>query len=240
MSRTLIIAHRGASHAHVENSMTAFRTALRDGADGLEVDLRRSSDGAIFCFHDHQLSRLTGKAGYFRRTAAARIDQLRLSDGSRIPPFSQFVKEFVGNSRVVLDIKSAHIEATILAELGELAGDGRLVYSSFNPNVVKRIKAELPDARTALIVGPVRNLQMRLRMKSLLAKRLKQLHCNAVHLSKLLVSEGLVRHLHGEGLSVSVWTVDDPKQARKLVDIGVDSIMTNEPAAILRALRGGE
>ncbi len=232
-----IIAHRGASGVHVENSMRAFTEALRCGTDGVEVDLRRSADGVIYCFHDHKLSRLTRSSGYFRRVGSKRIDDLRLADGSCIPRFTDFVKAYAGRTKVILDIKSARIEPMIIEQLAEFASDKGMVYSSFNPNNLKRIKNEFPAARTALIVGPVRNLRLRLKMKSVLTRNLLRLQCSAVHLSRRLVTENLVKHLHSEGLKVSVWTVDDPEQGRKFAEIGVDSLMTNDPKRIIKSLK---
>jgi glycerophosphoryl diester phosphodiesterase len=229
-----IIAHRGASHAYPENSLVAFRKAVASGADSLEVDLRRSADGMIYCFHDYHLKRLTGFSGYVQRTNSRQIDRLQLFDSEPPLRFDHFLEEFAGEVEIVLDIKSTEIEADILRLLSRQPKRAEIIYSSFNSRTLSRLKALRPQARTALILGPLRNLKMKLDIGSYIVNRLAKLDCAAAHLSVRIARERVVQKLITAGFDVAVWTVDDCDSAIKFADFGVDGIITNVPEEIVR------
>lgn len=224
-----IIAHRGSSKQFPENSLAAFQQAVKTGADALEVDLRRSADGRIYCFHDYHLSRLTGYSGYFRRTDSSIISRLRLLSSEPVLRFEDFLEEFVGRSEFVFDVKSAGIEVEILRLVALHPHRAATVFSSFNSKIVARIKSLSPRTKTALIVGPMRNLKMKFDLSAHLIDKLTELSCHAVHLSHHIAKEALVRRLSGAGFAVAVWTVDDLETGVKLKNIGVDGIITNVP-----------
>lgn len=224
-----IIAHRGSSKMFPENSLAAFRYAAESGADSLEVDLRASRDGQIYCFHDYHLARMTGYSGYLSRTPARVVDKLRVQSRQHVLHFERFVHEFAGRIEIVLDIKSPGLESDILRVLGRHATAPWIVYSSFNAKIIARIKTLTPAAKTALIVGPIRNLKVKLDFPSHLVERLQGLRCSAAHLSKLIAKPGLVKKLAAAGFAVAVWTVDDITAARQLAYSGVEAIITNTP-----------
>ena len=226
---TRIIAHRGSSKLFPENSLAAFRYAVEAGADALEVDLRCSRDGVIYCFHDYHLSRMTGYSGYLSRTDSKTIDKLHLDSRQHLLRFDRFLHEFAGRTEIVLDIKSAGIESEIIAALGRHVSDPAIIFSSFNAKIIGRIKTLAPRSHTALIVGPIRNVKMKLDFSANLIERLEALRCHAVHMSKLLAKPGAVHKITEAGFVVAVWTVDNEVVARRLISSGVDGIITNIP-----------
>jgi glycerophosphoryl diester phosphodiesterase len=229
-----IIAHRGASHAYPENSLVAFRRAVASGANSLEVDLRRSVDGVIYCFHDYHLRRLTGHSGYVQLTHSRQIDRLRLLDSEPALRFDHFLEEFAGKIEIVLDIKSAGIETDILRLLSRTPKRAEIICSSFNSRILSRLKALRPQTRTALILGPLRNLKMKLDIGSYIVNRLKKLDCAAAHLSVRIARERVIGKLIAAGFDVAAWTVDDCDTAVKLANYGVSGIITNVPEEIAR------
>ena len=229
-----IIAHRGASHAYPENSMIAFRTAVASGADSLEVDLRRSADGVIYCFHDYHLRRLTGFSGYVQRTHSRQIDRLRLLDSEPALRFDHFLEEFAGKIEIVLDIKSTEIEADILRLLSRAPKRAEIICSSFNSRILSRLKTMRPQVRTALILGPLRNLKVKLDIGSYIVNRLTKLDCMAAHLSVRIARERVVHKLIAAGFDVAVWTIDDCDSAVRLASYGASGIITNVPEELVR------
>ncbi|MGB5107177.1 MAG: glycerophosphodiester phosphodiesterase [Candidatus Zixiibacteriota bacterium] len=228
-----IIAHRGSSKLFPENSLAAFRFATDAGSDALEVDLRASKDGVIYCFHDYHLSRTTGFSGYLSRTDSRTIDKLHLDSRQHLLRFDRFLHEFAGRIEIVLDIKSAGIESEIISALGRHATDPAVIYSSFNTKIISRIKTLSPRSHTALIVGPIRNVKMKLDFSANLIERVQALRCNAVHLSKLLAKPGVIKRISGAGCAVAVWTVDNELSARRLINSGVNGIITNLPEKMI-------
>lgn len=232
-----IIAHRGASHAYPENSLPAFRKAVAFGADSLEVDLRRSADGVIYCFHDYHLKRLTGFSGYVQRTHSRQIDRLRLLDSEPTLRFDHFLEEFAGKVEIVLDIKSTGIEADILRLLSRTPKRAEIICSSFNSRMLSRLNTLHPQVKTALILGPLRNLKMKLDIGSYIVNRLTKLDCIAAHLSVQIARERVVSKLIAAGFDVAVWTVDDCDSAVRLANYGVSGIITNVPEELVK-IRG--
>ncbi len=229
-----IIAHRGSSRAFPENSLSAFRNAVAHGADSLEVDLRCSSNGVIYCFHDHHLSRLTDGTGYFQRTSSGQLEGLRMAEQERILRFDDFLAEFAGKAQIVLDIKSTGIEGDILRLVSRHARKANIIFSSFDARILSRVKSLHPSAKTALILGPVRNLKIKLSIASYIVKRLTKLDCVAAHLSARIAKPRLVAKLLENGFDVAVWTVDDIVTAEKLASFGVSGIITNVPEELSR------
>ena len=228
-----IIAHRGSSKLFPENSLAAFRYATESGADALEVDLRSSKDGVIYCFHDYHLSRMTGFSGYLSRTDSRTIDKLHLDSRQHLLRFDRFMHEFAGRIEIVLDIKTAGIESELISAMGRHASDPAIIYSSFNTKIIGRIKTLSPRSQTALIVGPIRNVKMKLDFSANLIERVQSLRCSAVHLSRLLAKPGVVKRLSSAGLAVAVWTVDNELSARRLISSGVNGIITNLPEKMI-------
>jgi len=228
-----IIAHRGSSKLYPENSLAAFEHALKAGADGLEVDLRRSADDRLYCFHDQNLFRLTGYTGRLRRTDSSVIRRLKLMRREPILNFEHFLESFGGKTRIVLDIKSAGVEDQIVELISGLGIRHDITYSSFQKRILQRVKALDPKARTALIVGPIRNLPLKLDLGRFLVGCLRGLQCDAIHISRHLAREAIVRKVRKAGFEVVVWTVDDLVLAKQHLKQGVHSIITNVPEAMV-------
>ena len=214
--------------------MIAFRTAVASGADSLEVDLRRSVDGVIYCFHDYHLRRLTGFSGYVQRTHSRQIDRLRLLDSEPALRFDHFLEEFAGKIEIVLDIKSTEIEADILRLLSRAPKRAEIICSSFNSRILSRLKTMRPQVRTALILGPLRNLKVKLDIGFYIVNRLTKLDCMAAHLSVRIARERVVHKLIAAGFDVAVWTIDDCDSAVRLAGYGVGGIITNVPEELVR------
>ena len=151
--------------------------------------------------------------------------------------FDHFLEEFGGKIEIVLDIKSTGIESDILRSISRRAKVSDIVFSSFNSRILSRIKSLSPQTRTALILGPMRNLKVKLDIGSYLVNRLTKLDCAAAHLSERIARPGVVRKLLSAGFAVAVWTVDDPRDALKFAGFGADGIISNVPDELV-TIRG--
>ncbi len=229
-----LIAHRGSSRKFPENTAAAFRNAVDFGADLLEVDIRRSADGVLYCFHDSQLRRLTGSGGMIERASARELDQLKVNQSEPLLRFSAFLTEFGKRAGIVLDIKSVGIEELVLDELDRYPPEREVVFSAFSPATLRRLRELRAELPTAFIVGPWRNLGFRLNPIARLSERLQQLGCRAVHIHKRLATPRNVRRLTEAGFSTSVWTVDHPELAAELAGLGVAGLITNVPELLVQ------
>lgn len=234
LGRPAVIAHRGASRAAPENSLAALRLAAGLGADGVEFDVQACATGELVVFHDRTLARCTGALGELpgtpfealRRETLDRIDPERR--GERVPTLPEWLAEAPAGLFLNLEVK-----ADVLAEAGIAkacaeallqAGRGAAsVLSSFHPAALAHAAGSGVD-RGAL-VDASEGWRTRLALGLLTRPA-------AVHPEHLLVTPDRVAAWKRLGLVVAVWTVDDPEEAARCLEAGVDAVITNVPDRI--------
>lgn len=226
----VIYAHRGASAVRPENTLEAFRVARELGADGVELDVRRSADGVLVVHHDPLLPD--------GRTVSA---LLRSELPSSVPDLGQALDACAG---MVVNVEVKNIPGqvdfddrcgvadevvTLLVDRGRR--DDVLV-SGFHLATIDRIRELEPDIPTAFLtfIDPSAAAGVRL------AADRGHLALNP---HTATVDAALVAAASERGLQVNAWTVDDPARAVELSELGVDGIVTNVPDVIREALTAG-
>lgn len=225
----LVYGHRGASADAPENTLAAFALARAQGADGVELDVRRCRDGDMALHHDAVLG------------DGRRIVELTRAD---LPESSCTLAEALDVCEpmvVNIEIKNVPIDPDhdpeclladrVVALLHERGGRDRVIVSSFGLATVDRVRAVDPSIPTGLLtfVDPIGPEAI-----ELAARHWHQ----AIHPHVATVDAAYVALAHDHGLAVNVWTVDDPDRMRELASWGVDGIVTNVPAVAVAALRG--
>ena len=223
---TLVIGHRGSSFDHPENTVAAFRGALEQGADWIELDVHLTADGALAVVHDAHLP--DGRA-------VADLSRTELPEG--IPTLAEAL-EASGSMGVNVEIKhGAHepgfradraIADAVVAELDRV-GHPEILISSFDLEVIDRCQVLAPRIETAYLVLDVAQPVDALGAAAAGGHRF-------VHPWDATVTRATVDAAHAAGLGVNVWTVDDPARIRQLAEWGVDGIVTNRPAVALNVL----
>ncbi len=237
--RPLVFAHRGASHAAPENTLAAFREAVRLGADGVELDVHLSADGAPVVIHNATVSATTDGKGLINALSLAQIKELDAGAhfgaafaGERIPTLAE-VFEAVGRQLLInVELKAqknatADLENAVAALVTRMGMADRLWFSSFRPLTLSRIRALLPDVPCGLLYD---GLGMGATLLTSITPH------EALHPHFALVTQRFVRRAHKRERRVATWTVDDTAVARKMAAMGVDVLITNEPGEVLRAL----
>jgi glycerophosphoryl diester phosphodiesterase len=236
-----ILGHRGASSDAPENTLAAFRLAMDQGADGVELDARLCRSGEVVVFHDERLERLTGAAGRVADTSWADLARLEVRAGpagapsGRIPLLSDVLEALPRTAFVNVELKSEDWNGTRVAEaagvLLEAGGHGtHVVVSSFDPRCLLRLALAHPRVRRGLLLDPDKPQLVQRHLTLPLVGR------DAVHPEAGHLTEADVRRWHAGGREVAVWTVDDPEVARRLRTWGVDTCITNRPGALRAAL----
>ena len=226
--QTAVIAHRGASADHPENTLEAFRAAGPLGANWVELDVRRTADGALAVHHDAHLG--DGRA----------IVELLAAD---LPPTVPSLAEALDACQplgVNVEIKNspndvdfdptAALVEPVVAAIG--ACSQPILVSSFHWPTLDRVRAVDPSIRTALLTfdlsDPARTIGAAVAGGHV-----------ALHPFDRTVTAELVALAHDAGLQVNVWTVDDPARIKELAEMGVDGIVTNVPAVAAAVLGRG-
>jgi glycerophosphoryl diester phosphodiesterase len=215
-----VIAHRGASTRHRENTVEAFRAAARLGADGVELDVRRCADGALVVHHDATLP--TGEA----------IVNLKTEEIPAWAPLLPAALEACGDLLVNIEIKNAPDEADwdpteavarAAARLVQRIGrQGRTLLSSFTIASIDAAKQTDPTLPTALLTLPFADQDEAMAL-------VKARGHQALNPHHAAVSAELTAKAHAQQTAVYTWTVDDPDRMRWLAQAGVDGIITNVP-----------
>ena len=228
----LVIAHRGASHDAVENTLAAFRLAREQGADGVELDVLRCATGEVVVFHDDDLERLGGRPGDVRATSFAALREIDLGGGERIPTLDEVLEE-LGPLLVNVELKSAArwperlrddgLAAAVAAILARHDGGARALVSSFDPLLLARFRRRARGVSTGLLFAHDQARPWREAWAAPLVRP------TALHPESLLADARAVAGWHARGFAVHVWTVDDPGELRLLGALGVDGVITNRP-----------
>lgn len=211
---TLVIAHRGASHAELENTLAAFRAARALGADAVELDVHAAADGEPIVHHDPIVDGLA-----ISETSMARLRRVRLANGEP-PPTLRDALELLDGLLVFVEAKglpAAH-DGRLLEVLAAAADRGRV--HAFDHRIVRRLK----DARPALTCGV---LSCSYPVQPLAA--VADAGAVALWQQDAMVDADLVRAAHERGVAVYAWTVDDPQRMRELIGWDIDGICTNRP-----------
>jgi glycerophosphoryl diester phosphodiesterase len=228
----LILGHRGASALETENTLAAFRRARSDGADGVELDVLLCATGEVMVFHDDDLARLAHRPERIAETPYQVLREVRLPAGTTIPTLEEALETCGPTMLVDVELKAAGIGPRAIAALVdavarivERAGArGRVLISSFNPWAVRRWMRRAPGVRAALLFERDAPLPLR---RAWLAPWLRPF---ALHPELVLCSPERVAAWKRRGYMVSVWTVDDPAALIACRTMGVDGVITNDPA----------
>lgn len=226
---TKVIAHRGASARFAENTVEAFQGAVALGADGVELDVRRTADGAGVVHHDAHLA--DGRAILSLALAEVPSEVARLDDALAA----------CGDLLVNVEIKNWPADTDFdetrrlvdwtLGAIDEWGGGERVVVSCFDLATIDKVRELDPSLVTAWLVAGSGG-------GGALIERAAERGHRGVHPLDAMVDAAFVAAAHDAGLFVNVWTVDDPDRIRQLADIGVDGVVTNVPDIARRALDG--
>ena len=249
-------AHRGASSRAPENTLEAFRLAAGSGAGGLELDVHMTSDGCIVVIHDDSVDRTTDGFGFVRDMKLREIGRLDAGyrfapDGRETYPYKgrgvrvlelgEVLREFPEH-KVNVDIKEEQpgVEAALLEVIAEARAEDRVLVVSEMPTVVERFR-ELSGGRVSTGASR-REIEVfyrlsRLRMEVLLRPLYDALQVPVRSGVYEIVTPRFVRAAHKRGVRLDVWTIDEPGEMRRLLDLGVDVIMTNRPEVLERVMR---
>jgi glycerophosphoryl diester phosphodiesterase len=250
-------AHRGASARAPENTLEAFRLAAEGGAGGLETDVHMTRDGHVAAIHDDTVNRTTDGSGLVRETTLAELQSLDAGyrftpdegatypyrgKGVRVPELREVLRE-VPHLAVNLDIKEEQpgVEEAVLRVIeGVGAEDRTLVVSEHTPVIGRFQQLSGGRVRTGASRGESRLFYYLsgLRLERLLRPAYDALQVPVRHGERELVTPRFLEAAHGLGVRVDVWTIDEPAEMRRLLDLGVDVVMTNRPDALAGVLRG--
>lgn len=258
IKRPLVIGHRGYCQFAPENTVPSFKLAMAAGADLVELDYRHSKDGKLVVIHDPELDRTTDARKRWRQRrikvvsrTAAEIQTLDAGDwfhseyaGTKIPLLNEALDTIQHGSVALIERKAGDAGA-IVKLLHDKHLVNKVVVQSFDWEYLRAFHQQEPRQVLAALGPPTLLPGGRKPMRfqrDLSAKRLRQLQQSGARVAVWTrsISKRAVQRAHAHGLKVWVYTIDDPRLANRLLNHGVDGIITNNTSLIWRtiALRG--
>ena len=239
MPAMYIVGHRGIAGLAPENSLASFREAIRIGVDWLEFDVRFTSDGYPVVMHDGSLKRTSNGRGMLRSRSLAELRKLDCGSwygerwsGERIPTLEEVLK--LGSKvRLNVEVKARcapakHAAQAVWSRIQDAGLEDRTLISSFDLNVLRAVR----DMDASAALGFPWQIGLRDPVRRALA-----LKCRMMLFEVSSLSEKKVRRCREEGLEVWVYTVNDLEEMRRVLDLGIDALITDRPDLLVGLLR---
>jgi glycerophosphoryl diester phosphodiesterase len=232
-------AHRGGAADGLENSLAAFARAVDLGFGYLETDVHATSDGVLLAFHDHTLDRVTDRSGVVARLPWREVRQARIGGREPIPTLEQLLGSWP-DVRVNIDVKEAGAVAPLVEVIRRTGALDRVCVASFSARRVAAVRRRLGPRLCTALAPPAVGL-LRLAAAHRLARGLapRRAPCAQVpdRVGPLrVVTSDLVALAHRRGLRVHVWTVNEPAEMTRLLDLGVDGLVTDQLSTLREVL----
>ena len=236
----LAFAHRGGAGAWPENSMPAFQGAVDLGYRYIETDVHATRDGVLLAFHDDHLDRVTDSTGCIAEMDYADVKRARIAGKEPIPLMADLLAAWP-ELRINIDPKRDNAAEPLIRLLKDAGAVERVCVNSFSGRRTAGIRDAL-GPRLCTGMGPLSTARLRFASWAGPAATLFGGFvegCAQIPVAQhgiRLVDAALVGKAHQLGLQVHVWTIDDEAEMRRLAGLGVDGIMTDDPALLRKVL----
>lgn len=229
------VAHRGGGAEQPENTMTAFSAAVALGYRYVETDVHATADGVLLAFHDHTLDRVTDMTGTITELPYAAVRGARV--GADPIPLLEDVLGAWPELRIHIDAKHLGAAAQLVAVIDRAAAHDRVCIGAFSDRTVLALR-RLSRGRICTWMGRAEILSLRLASLGLPVPR-SVAGCTQVPVRQgrlPVVDRRFVDTAHRRGVGVHVWTIDDPGDMGRLLDLGVDAILSDRPTVLKQVL----
>jgi glycerophosphoryl diester phosphodiesterase len=224
----IAFAHRGAAPAGLENTLAAVERVVGLGFGYLETDVRVSADGVAMLLHDARLDRTTDRTGAVADLPWSQIARARVGGTEPVPRLDELLGSYP-QLRVNLDVKTAAAVGPLVAAVRRANAVDRVCVGSFHEQLIPLVRARLGE-RLCTSLGPRGVLALRL-------GTLRQTDAGCAQVPSgfrriRVIDRRLVAAAHRRGLAVHAWTINDPAEMGRLLDLGVDGIMSDDAPAL--------
>jgi glycerophosphoryl diester phosphodiesterase len=229
----IAMAHRGGASDAPENTLPAFQRAVDLGYRYLETDVHVTTDGVVVAFHDDELERTTGRQGRISELTWDEVSTLRVDGRAPIPKLTDLLEAFP-DARFNIDCKEFSAADPLADVLIAADALDRVLVGSFHGRTVRHLRKRLgPQVCTS--AGRLDIVALRLLGWARTPFDAAQVPSKASFFP--VVTKRFVARSHRRGIEVHVWTSDDPAEMERLLDLGVDGIMTDRPAVLREVLQ---
>jgi len=253
-SRPLVMAHQGGADLAPSNTMAAFRNAAQMGVDVLELDVHTTKDGVVVVIHDATVDRTTNGTGRVHDLAWSDLQKLDAGyqfstdngqtfpfrgQGVTIPTLQEVLAAFP-TLRINIEIKQADppMEQAVADLIQQAGAQERVLVVASNSDVIERFRALMPEVATGASESEVRGFfyAQTLRVSAFYRPTADALQVPENFGNIQVLSPHFVQAAHARDVAVHAWTINDVESMRRLLDMGIDGIITDRPDLALEVL----
>jgi glycerophosphoryl diester phosphodiesterase len=242
LPKPLLLAHRGASAYAPENTLAAFLLAIQQGAHGVELDAKLSADNEIMVMHDATVDRTTNGSGKVNELPLAALRELDASfhsdgkySGQKIPTLAETLETLGREVFVNIELTNYSSPRDRLPEMAaalveKMDLQSSVLFSSFLPGNLYRVRRMMPDATVAMLAYPG---MMGWIGRGWIGRRAAP---EIVHPYREDIGPDYIRREHRFGRRIHAWTVDSPNEAKAFLLMGIDGLISDDPPAMLKVI----
>ncbi len=217
MADVLILGHRGAAQL-TENTIPSFEKALELGADGFELDVRKTADGQLIVVHGSVVGGLAVQSSTY--------EQLRkLPRGFEVPLLENVLEKFGRKAHLYIELKAPGFEQEAVDLIRKSGNPAKTLVLAFQPQTLTKVHELSPDLQLGFIYNRTQDEELRHNCPiDVLIPQFK------------LASRELIEEVHSEGLTVIPWTVNEVTEIKRLLQLGVDGVITDYPEKAVKVI----
>lgn len=234
--KPLITAHRGASGLAPENTLASISLAMKLGADFCEIDVQETADGKIVLLHDASLNRTTNAKGKIWKLNLADLPNVDAGSwfasefsGEKIPTLEEMIEAVAGKIKLNIELKINGHQKKLAERVVEIVEKknfiDQCVITSFDFKEINKVKLIYPKIKTGLIFNKIPK------------ENIWSSKFDLFSIDKKLATLEFIQKAHEFGKEVHVWTVNKEKIMKKMIELGVDNIITNFPNVLIEILK---
>lgn len=221
--RILRIGHRGAAGHAPENTISAIRTGISLGVDFVEIDVQRTRDGRLVIMHDKRVNRTTNGTGVIAEMTWDEVQLLDAGHGERVPSVEAALAAASGRAGVILEAKTPGIGPDLYSAVQASAFSGSVIYASFLHAEILAIRGIDPKARTMALIE---------RVPPSGAAFAREANATLVGVAIDSATAEFATAVHGAGLELFLYTVNEPSLIARAIDLGADGVISDYPERV--------
>lgn len=232
----IAIAHRGGAGEAPENTIQAFQAAHDLGYRYIETDAQLTYDGVVVAFHDNRIDRVSGESGKIQEWRWKDLRNIAINGAGHLSTISELLSQFP-TTRFNFDAKSDQVLEPLLADIERAGAFDRVCIGSFFERRLRRAR-KLQGTRLCTSFGPGAIVDLVARSRGIKRPlgRGFAAQAPATFRGITVINRKFVEQAHADGVVVHAWTIDDPSEMNRLLDLGVDGIMTDRPTVLRTVL----
>jgi len=227
----MVIGHRGAAGHEVENTIASIDKAISFGVDAVEVDVFLCKSGELVVFHDENLSRLTNSNAFIESLTIDSIKKIDVLNNHKIPTLEEVIKFINERVHLNIELKGLNTAKPTYELLQSLFLDKqqlikKISISSFNweeLDIIYDLDKDIPIA----VLTEKKSIEMAI-------NQAKKINAKAINIDYKLLNRKVVKKIKSENLIINAWTVNEINQIKRIINLGVDGIITDFPDRVIK------